>query len=439
MKKGAIAAFIVFLMLGSLLSGCERSSEKEKTGNKQTENKPVESISVEESKSSSIEKPEQSDVKESRVEEKNDDEESLAQRMTGKYSYHYPGDNGEEEFLIMDVVNFGNNLYAFCGQAMSDDYESFEAYTFWACEFIPYDEKEMASIDGDKVKVNVLTFSIMSNAGKYWDSGHTGTITHTDDGLIFEGFDHDGFLVPAQDDSRLFLKDERVEDAFSYLKPDYAVGDESLRGYWVSEDKGVDTYIRFSGSNLYMYKKSPDEEVFFAAGGCSFHNGSFDCTGNCIQNGGMPFEFTADYKMEGDNLSIVIQGSDAPYQMPGEALFERISERDIHVTTMDEVVFNEDSFGPAGYKDKEPFYGLWVDAFKEESDAKALVAKLEDKGLPASYVYSCDWENLNKEPYYCVTVGRSVLEFEARAYMDDVKAAGYASAYIKYSGDHIDR
>lgn len=51
-----------------------------------------------------------------------------------------------------------------------------------------------------------------ANAGMYSDAGHKGTIALTDDGLVFSGFKNEGFLVPEYDDSRLFLKDERVED-----------------------------------------------------------------------------------------------------------------------------------------------------------------------------------------------------------------------------------
>ena len=363
------------------------------------------------------------------------DEKSLAARMAGKYSYHYSEGNDEEELYIMDVMNFGDNLYAFCGKAMPDDSETFETYTFWACEFIPDDADEMRSTDGDSVKVNELCFSIMSNAGKYWDSGHAGVITLTDDGLVFDGFDHEGFLVPYDDDSRLFLKDRRAENAFSYLKDDNMTGDDKLLGYWVNTEGDSDLYLHFSGSNLFMYEKPTNEEVFFAAGGCDFHDDSFDCTCNDIQGGGMPLEFTADYKVEGDSLYIVIKGPDAPYKMPSEAVFERISEQDIHVTTMGEIVFDEDSFGAFGQMTKEPFYGLWLEAFKDEEDAKALVAKLQDKDLPAFYVYSCDWDKLNKDPYYCVTIGRSDTQAGAEAYMNDAKEAGYGSAYVKYTGD----
>ncbi len=284
--------------------------------NAETDNS-ANSVVVDNSSEDNIEKPEISNASEDTdeaslsgktdiVKEDTNDKKTLAERMTGKYSYHYSGDNEEDEYYIMNVVNFGDNLYAYCGQAMSDD-EIYEAYSFWATEFIPYDADELSSNDGDKVKVNALNFSIMSNAGKYWDSGHTGTITLADDGLVFEGFDKDGFLVPYDsDESRLFLKNERVEDFFSYLKEDNAATDADLQGYWRNSEGDVESYIRIVGSNMYFYKKVPDQEVFFAAGGCDFHDGSLEFMGNKIDSGGQTFEFTADYKVEGDSLFVVI-------------------------------------------------------------------------------------------------------------------------------------
>ena len=98
----------------------------------------------------------------------------------------------------------------------------------------------------------------------------------------------------------------------------------------------------------------------------------------------------------------------------------------------------EEDDGPTGdLTEQDPFFGLWVGAYTKRSDAEALAAKLEDAGLPASYVYSCDWENLNKDPYYCVTIGRSGSEPEAQAYTEDAKKAGFAKAYVKYTGERL--
>ena len=457
MKSRSLLMMIICIAGIGMLAGCAKggSSQKpevslaEKTEKAEESDKAEEEEETESEETEDTDDTQESDVKPEKKREKKSNkkaekakeeeskEKSLARRMTGKYSYHAAGENGESEYYIMDVVNFGDNLYAFCGRAMADDDETLEAYTFWACEFIPYDAREMASSDGDSVRVNELNFSIMSNVGKYWDAGHTGTITLTDDGLVFDGFDHDGFLVPDYDDSRLFLKDKRAGDAFTYLKHDKGTGDKELQGYWVSSGSDGDLYIRFSGTDMYIYMKNLDREVVLAAGGCDFYDGSFDCIASYIQAGGMPFEFSADYKVDEDRLTLDAEGSDLPDRLVGKCDFDRIAKGDIHVTTMDEVVFDEDSFGPYGQMEKEPFYGVWINAFKKEADARALVKEITDKGLPAFSVYSCDWENLNKEPYYCVTVGKAASESEAKSYMEDAKKAGYKSAYIKYTGNRI--
>lgn len=88
-------------------------------------------------------------------------------------------------------------------------------------------------------------------------------------------------------------------------------------------------------------------------------------------------------------------------------------------------------------KEIEPFFGLWVGAFKDRSAAEELVNKLKDAGLEAYCVYSPEWENLSKEPYYCVTIGESGSEPEAQAYITDAAKAGYKDAYVKYTGDRL--
>lgn len=85
----------------------------------------------------------------------------------------------------------------------------------------------------------------------------------------------------------------------------------------------------------------------------------------------------------------------------------------------------------------EPFFGLWVGSFKEKSQAEELVSKLKNKGLDAYYVYSPEWENLNKEPYYCVTIGESGSEPEAQSYIADAAKEGYRDAYVKYTGARL--
>ena len=40
--------------------------------------------------------------------------------MTGKYSYLATAESGDEELLLMNVLSFGDNLYAFCGLALPE-------------------------------------------------------------------------------------------------------------------------------------------------------------------------------------------------------------------------------------------------------------------------------------------------------------------------------
>ena len=270
--------------------------------------------------------------------------QSLAQRLCGRYSYHDMSSSGEEIFHTIDMITFGDNLYAFCAEAMpDDDYESLDEYSFWVSEFIPFNADDMKSKDNDSVRVNELRFSIMSNAGKYWDSGHAGTITLTDEGLVFEGFDHEGFLVPDNDESRLFLKDDRVEDAFGYVKD--GKGDDELEGLWILDLKGADLYIEFSGANMYMYSKDPGSEVFYAGGGCEYSDGAFLWTASCLGAGGMPIELDCKYETDGDVLRLSVSGYDLSDEIPAKGKYTKIKDGGVHVTTMDEVKFDSDSFG----------------------------------------------------------------------------------------------
>lgn len=84
-----------------------------------------------------------------------------------------------------------------------------------------------------------------------------------------------------------------------------------------------------------------------------------------------------------------------------------------------------------------PFYGVWVGSFKERQSAAELADKLEEKGFKSTYLFSVEWDNLSKEPYYCVTAGMCESEEEADKLLEETAKAGYADAYVKYTGDRI--
>ncbi|MBR4543074.1 MAG: SPOR domain-containing protein [Lachnospiraceae bacterium] len=359
-----------------------------------------------------------------------DQGKSLAQRMCGKYSYHYgAGESGE--YLIMDVVNFGDNLYAFCGYSMGED-DTLSSYSFWASEFVPYDAAEMQSTDGDSVQVKELRFSVMSNRGKFWDSGQDGTITLTDDGLLFENFEDEDFLCSVEYGGRLFLKDERVEDVFPYLKDDNGAGADELQSLWVAHEGDYPVYIEFRGDNFYVYQKSPDSEVVYAAGGYDFSNGIISSSLATLGCGGMPSEYSASYEVSGGELVLTADDYAEPYVLSGEMRFSKIKPEDIPLITADEVVTGDDPSVVFG-EFSDGFYGIWIAAEKDEEKAVEKAMDLHDMDYDSYMTYSPEWENLNSKPFYCVTAGRYASEAEANAALDAVKSA-YPDAYVKFTG-----
>ncbi|MCR5302572.1 MAG: SPOR domain-containing protein [Lachnospiraceae bacterium] len=441
MRK-SLLTIIICLISSILLAGCGSASEDNPGSGPANAGREAEKT---EDDNEDVQKPEKKNRKNKKDKQasKTDGQKSLAQRMAGKYSYHYSDEDGNDEFYIMNVVPFGDNLYAYCGQAMPEDYESLDAYTFWASEFIPYDADEMTSTDGDTVTVNELRFSVMSNAGKYWDAGHKGTITLTDDGLVFEGFDHEGFLVPENDDSRLFLKDERVEDVFSYLNNDKADAPEQLQGLWVYGDDNNSVYVEFSGSDMYVYRKDPGQEVSYMAGGCDFHDGSFEFAGNMLGNGGMPIEFSGGFNTDGNELTLDVEGTDAAGLLPEHEVYRRITDREIHVITMDEVELDSASFGSLGGNQyigalkEQDYYGVIVLSAKSADKCMPTVEKLEAAGFVREpVVYTPDFSQLNPEPYYVATAGMFTSKEEAEKMLAKVKDAGFKDAYMKYAGSY---
>ena len=442
MKKSVLSKLAVMLLAAmmTVLAGCNSGSDLQSISDV-TEDSTLENAEDESSDNAKDEATLSKKKKASN--EETSGSKSLAQRMAGKYSYHYSDQDGNDEFYVMDVVPFGDNLYAFCGQAMPDDYESLEPYTFWASEFIPYDKDEITNPDSDSVTVNELRFSVMSNAGEFWDSGSKGVILLTDDGLVFEGFDNDSFLVPENDNSRLFLKDERVEDTFGYLTNDKTGGDKQLQGLWILDNKGADLYLKFEGLDLYIYKKAGDSKVFFAAGGCTFSNGSMQCSVSILGNGGMPCELAWDYKVSGDTLTLQSTGYDLPEGFPENAKFTRITDGDVHVITMDEVELDSASLGiPAGTFDideltSREYYGVFVSSAKASDKLAPVIPKLEEDGFVGSgIVYTPDFEGLNPEPYYAVTTGMYISESDAKEALSNVRSAGYTDAYVKKAGKY---
>lgn len=371
-------------------------------------------------------------------------EESLAKRLCGKYSYNLPGDSGENEYLTIDMVTFGDNLYAFCGYVLSESGEVMDPYSYFACEFLPNDAADLKNTDTDSVEVTALCFSNMSNAGKYWDSGVAGTIELTEDGLVFTNFDNDGFFVPEHDASRLFLKDDRVEDGFAYLSRNDKNAPDELQGVWMMIGKDAPIYLMFEGNNLFVYQKSLSKEVYYAAGGCDFRDGSFTARANSLGNGDMPLEWNGKYELKGSMLSFRMEGDVFPEELSGDVLLSRVDESEIPVITIDEVNFDEDSFLSYGEDwnmamsgDEDGFYGVWTAAETDYDKAVEKAKALSDLGYESYVCYSPEWKDLSSDAYCCVTAGRYSTEEEANDALSNVKNDGYPDAYVKHTGSRL--
>ncbi|MBO4365299.1 MAG: SPOR domain-containing protein [Eggerthellaceae bacterium] len=83
-----------------------------------------------------------------------------------------------------------------------------------------------------------------------------------------------------------------------------------------------------------------------------------------------------------------------------------------------------------------PFWGVWVGASMDESEANGIADSVRAQGFEADVVLTTDWSNLNAEPWYVITVGRHSTEEQANALVGTVQSSGWPDAYVKYSGDH---
>ncbi len=86
----------------------------------------------------------------------------------------------------------------------------------------------------------------------------------------------------------------------------------------------------------------------------------------------------------------------------------------------------------------EPFYGVWTGAFSaQDEDMWNLIEKLRSDGYDPFMVYTPDWENMNPDPYYCITTGRFASKEEADEALTILQEKGHTDAYVKYTGSRI--
>ena len=81
-----------------------------------------------------------------------------------------------------------------------------------------------------------------------------------------------------------------------------------------------------------------------------------------------------------------------------------------------------------------PFYGVWISSSKNSDDASNFALSTYDVNN-TFVVLSSEWDNLNPEPYYVVTMGKYNTAEEAKSALNDIKKT-YSDAFVKFSGNY---
>jgi hypothetical protein len=93
---------------------------------------------------------------------------------------------------------------------------------------------------------------------------------------------------------------------------------------------------------------------------------------------------------------------------------------------------------PTGVSDRTtPFWGVWASASQDLNEALAFAREADMNGFAVEVFLTTDWDNLNSNPWYVVTLGCPDSESAAQALLAQAQDAGYSDAYIKYSGSYI--
>ena len=415
-----------------LLSGCGDANVTESVSD--TKGSTSMSSQQEEGNTNALESVDSETVA-NEPDEKDESDELLCDRFCGKYSYKI----NSEEYYTLEITSFGNNLYAFGSEAMGDETsEMLEAYSFWAMELIPEDVMDLTSTEKDRCKAGILTFSIMSNMGKYWSAPSEGYISVSDEGVVFEDFDSN-FPYGKEVLGKVFVRDERVEDMFPYLNEDRSVDLDGFEGLWREKDSDEPFYVEFSeGRNITIYQKISDKEVLLGRGSYSLDEGSFiSARVNLLGNGDMPTELGAQIEHDAGTMTLQLHNelyeSNVVFGERDSLELEKVDTADIPVVALSDVDVAE-------YNDVmiEPFYGVWTAALKDLEPLKEEKDILIEAGFDkARIVYAPEWENLTDEPYYCLTAGICSSSEEAKQLLNEVNAAGHSDAYVKYSGERV--
>lgn len=91
----------------------------------------------------------------------------------------------------------------------------------------------------------------------------------------------------------------------------------------------------------------------------------------------------------------------------------------------------------ASSRNASAFWGVWIAACKESANAETIASEARNAGFSSAAVYtSTDWENLNPERWYVVSLGQYGSQSDAEAVLSKARKIGYGDAYVKHTGNH---
>ena len=256
---------------------------------------------------------------------------SFAERAVGTYYCNVNYGAGEER-LKMEITDVSGNLYAICslgGDTETPPAEEDSAYSLWMMEIIPEEAGAFLTYT-DKVEAGVLKYSNMSNAGRYWGVPDTGTLTLTDNGIIFENID----LAANAPDKEITTELERYEGK-SVFDIGYEVTEQDrpdeIYGLWrYTEDLGdttTDTFVKFDkgGSDYYeymtIYRKETGCEAMLQKGGFCFDDYD-EINAMLYQVAAEPIKIEWNVTVKDGRLTV--RGSDIAAEE--ELVFERVPD-----------------------------------------------------------------------------------------------------------------
>ena len=115
------------------------------------------------------------------------------------------------------------------------------------------------------------------------------------------------------------------------------------------------------------------------------------------------------------------------------------SEAQAFIEEQESKIITLDTIPLSTYKNEmvmDSFYGIWCYRSKNMEDAVDFMNNYDVGYILPQMFLTTDWENLNSEPYYVVTIGVYRTQEKAENELSRVQEQ-YPDAYIEYSGKYI--